>query len=97
MPQQGLFFFNSPFVVEQSRALAGRLDDLAAEDYGQRVNRLYRLVFARSALPTEVDLGRRFVEAQQQVGSDGAPKDGLSPWAAYAQALLMTNEFLFVD
>ncbi len=97
VPQQGLFFFNSPFVASQSRALAGRLDDLPSDRYDERANRLYRLLFARPALPAEVDLARQFVEAQQQVGSEGAPKDSLGPWASYAQALLMTNEFLFID
>lgn len=97
VPQQGLFFFNSPFVAQQSRALAERLEDLEADDYEQRVDRLYRLLFARDALPDEVDLARRFIEAQHKAGPEDAPKDGLGPWAAYSQVLLITNEFLFID
>lgn len=71
--------------------LAGRLDPTRrAPD--ERVQELYRLIFARPATAEEVAVGRRLVEGLP-------PGDGssLGPWEAYAQALLLSNEFLFVD
>ncbi|AIE85921.1 PSD1 and planctomycete cytochrome C domain-containing protein [Fimbriimonas ginsengisoli] len=47
VPQQALFFMNSPFSVEQARALAERPEIKDAKDDGQRVRRLYQILFAR--------------------------------------------------
>jgi hypothetical protein len=91
VPQQGLFFLNSPFVAAQARHLAGRLGD---GDVPDRVGRLYQVAFGRGPSPEEVELARRFLAA-----SAGRPaeRDALDPWAAYAQVLLMSNEFLYLD
>jgi hypothetical protein len=58
VPQQALFFLNSPFVAEQSRALAARL---TATDATARVRQLYRWIFGRDAEPRELNAGLRFV------------------------------------
>jgi hypothetical protein len=87
VPQQALFLLNSPFMQEQARALAKRTD---TGDTAERISKLHERVFARRARPEEVDLGRRFVEKAEAAG-------GMSPWERYAQVLLLTNEFMFVD
>ena len=55
-------------------------------------------IFGRKATAAEVALGCRAVEA---LATEPAERPGsaapLGPWEAYAQALLMSNEFLFVD
>ena len=91
VPQQALFMLNSPFVVERARAVAGSLQQ---EPDGDRVQRLYTRLFARPAEEREVAEGLRFV-AGQAAKADGAT--GLTPWEKYAQVLLATNEFVFVD
>lgn len=63
VPQQALFLMNSPFVIEQARALVRRLEIAAAGDPAERVRRLYRRVLGRSATEEEVALGVRFVTA----------------------------------
>ena len=47
VPQQALFFLNSPFVVEEARSLAERPYVESSQDDGQRVRRLYRLLLDR--------------------------------------------------
>jgi mono/diheme cytochrome c family protein len=47
VPQQALFFMNSPFSVEQARTVADRAEIVQAKDDAQRVRRLYRLLFGR--------------------------------------------------
>jgi hypothetical protein len=103
VPQQALFMMNSPFMVEQARKLAARTKDAA--DPKVRIRQLYRLAYAREATADEIALGLRFVEPKP--GSTGTialtstapPASGtaLTPWERYAQVLLMSNEFLFVD
>ena len=52
---------------------------------------LHRLVYGRPATDEEVALGRGFIAA----APTGA--NAQAAWDLYAQALLLTNEFLFVD
>jgi mono/diheme cytochrome c family protein len=94
VPQQALFLMNSPFVSEQARHLAARLDAEHLADPGARIDRLYRLGLGRLPESDERELALKFVGHR----SDKAPAaGGLSGWEAYAQALLLTNEFSYVD
>lgn len=90
VPQQALFLLNSPFLLEQARALANR-PGLDSGPLEARVARLHLDLFGRPAEAREVDLARRFVEECPK--AEGSP----SPWEEYAQVLLLTNEFLFLD
>jgi hypothetical protein len=94
VPQQALFAMNSPFVLEQARRLSARAEVAGEADPARRVQALYRVVFARQAEPDEVELGLRFV---QKPIAASETQSNLSPWEQYAQALLSTNEFVFVD
>ncbi len=86
VPQQALFMMNSPFVVGCARALLSRADVAKEKDVAVRVGRLYRLCYARGPSAEEVALARAFVGA-----------GGAAEWLQYAQALLVANEFVFVD
>jgi hypothetical protein len=92
VPQQALFLMNSPFAVQQAKALAARPDVAGEPDDEARVGAMYRILFGRSPTPTEIDLGARFVEESHQ-----KPDAKLTPWEEYAQVLLLANEFVFVD
>jgi len=93
VPQQALFLLNNAFVVEQVRSLAGRLEPAAA-DPEARVRQLYALLFGRAPAPRELALGVAFT--QRQAAPERLAAE-LSPWEEYAQVLLLTNEFAFVD
>ena len=91
VPQQSLFAMNSPFIQEQSRRLAAECQAGASND-PQRIELIYHRVFARQPTEDERKLGLQFLETAQTTGTEK-----LSPWDRFAQVLLMTNEFLFVD
>ncbi len=95
VPQQALFVMNSPFVVEQARQLAKRAQEVSPKDDAGRVRALYRIVLARAAEPEEVDLALRFLAAGGDAKTSASPD--YSAWDQYAQALLETNEFMFVN
>jgi hypothetical protein len=90
VPQQALFAMNAPFVHEQARALAVRCAD---PDPAGRVSKLYRTALHRDPDPNEVKVGLAFVEA----AAAAKEKSPLGAWDQYAQVLLLTNEFMFVD
>ncbi len=84
VPQQALYLLNSPFVQQQARALAQRTNEI---DPSRRIEHLYRLAYGRMPTPDEVRLGLKFI------GSDTTE----SVWTRYAQVLMVSNEFEFVD
>jgi hypothetical protein len=46
-----------------------------------------------------MDLGRAFIERAKAEPLDGIPgsSGAIEPWTVYTQALLLSNEFLFID
>jgi hypothetical protein len=91
VPQQSLFLMNSPFMAEQSRRTAEGLDLSTSRE--SRIRALYERILGRTPTPDEVALGLRLVATSER---PDAP-ERFSRWAQYAQVLLMSNEFLFVD
>jgi hypothetical protein len=106
VPQQALFLMNSPFVIEQAKRLAA-LPELSTGSPEERVTRVYERLFSRAPRPNDLALGIEFIRRQAEAGPSprwdpkaGSPAKGaagLSPWEEYAQVLLLTNEFMFVD
>jgi hypothetical protein len=92
VPQQALFAMNAPFSLEQAKHVIARPEVAEKTDPAERVRALYRTVFAREATDEETLLGTEFIAS---CGStEGQP---LNAWEQYAQVLLMSNEFAFVD
>ena len=84
-PLQGLFFLNSQLVARMSEALSRRLELEAGGDSKDRIEFAYRLLFSRLPSLKELQIGLSFVE----VAAD--------PWPRYAQTLLSSNEFLYIN
>jgi hypothetical protein len=78
VPQQALFFMNSPFVVERARALAGRTD--ADKNPERRIQELYRLVYQRPATVRQVGLAKQFIGIAESLPPPEPPKPVVSPW-----------------
>jgi cytochrome c553 len=92
VPLQGLFFMNSSLVLNQAELLANRLCADNNGDNAAKIKKAYRLLYGREATDSEVRLGLEFL------GGIGAPSPGnSSAWQQYAQVLLSSNEFIFVN
>jgi hypothetical protein len=81
VPLQSLFFLNSGFMNAQSKAFSERLKGTDAE----RITEAYRLLYGRKPDAQELALGLEFVKGKPDA------------WTGYAQVLLTSNEFVFVD
>jgi hypothetical protein len=90
VPQQALFALNSSFIQEQAAHLACRDDVAGAGSDSQRVQALYRIVYAR--LPTDDELAAILPYVESQVDRESS-----SRWQRLAHVLLAANEFVFVD
>ena len=89
VPQQQLFVLNSDFMIDAAKAFAVRLEQ-AGKDDGSRIELAFRLAFGRVPRDEEMKIGLEFLRA-------AVPEDRLSAWQQYAQALLATNEFNWVE
>jgi hypothetical protein len=94
VPQQQLFVLNSPFVVDQARALAARVQAEAATEPA-RIQRAFQLVYSRLPDDTEAVAVRRFLAGHESAAD--APKNKLTRWERLAQVLLASNEFAYID
>ncbi len=96
-PLQQLFVLNGPLMTREAHQLARRLTTDASPvpeetlPLEEIVRRAYRLVFARTPSETELRLGTAFLAT----ADSPAPPEAVV--RQYAQALLGTSEFMFVD
>jgi hypothetical protein len=150
VPQQALFFMNSPMAVDVARKVTSRPEFLEARNDAARVAALYEVLFQRPPRAAEVRFASEFLQsagaytaaepadgpapkamtkkqareaaraeqqktakekrqmekqAMKQAGARGAIRNSgqlverkpLTPWEQYAQALLFTNEIVYVN
>jgi Protein of unknown function (DUF1553) len=86
---QALFLLNHDFVLSQTKHLSDRVirDE---QDEGARVQRLFQLVFARSATADEMKIARQLLAGPRKGGPAAA-------WRDLAHVLLCSNELAYVD
>ncbi len=90
VPQQQLFVLNSDFMVNQSKSLAKNVQQ-ARSQIKDQIGYIYELIFSRSPSAQEIEIGTRYLQMPKD------PNDRLSRWEQYAQALLATNELMYID
>jgi hypothetical protein len=93
VPQQALFALNSPFVMEQARALVAHPQVAGAHNDSERIDALFRRAVCRHATKSEITTSFHFL---QDAKTDVGPK-GLNEWEQLAQVLLISNEAMFLD
>ena len=85
VPIQRLFLLNSDFIMRQAHLLSDRIRKDSGEDASANVRRAYEILFQRAPKPAELDAGTEFLRA----GGAALPQ--------YAQVLLSSNEFIYVE
>lgn len=90
-PLQQLFVLNSDFVSAQAAALAARVRAEAPGFVEGQVRRAYQLLYGRDPTASELQIAGEFL------GASAAAPPGDELWREYAQALLGSNELMFVD
>jgi hypothetical protein len=92
-PAQALYFMNSPFVIRQAEAMAERVC-AAEKDEALRVERAYKLAFARPPTAGERDRALAFL---REFVARGTADTAHNPWPAFCQALFASAEFRYLD
>lgn len=91
VPLQQLIVLNDDLIIHSARALAESLQAAETQDEA-RIQRAYEHLFARPATASELRIGVDYLAA-----GDAESSSGLTRWQRYAQALLGTNEFAYLD
>lgn len=84
---QALFLMNGDLTFEVASRLLRRPEVVAAADSPSRVRQLFLICFQRTPIDAEQQAAHEFL------GDAPTPER----WAAFAQSLLLANEFAFVD
>ena len=91
VPNQALHLYNSPFVIQQAERLA-EIVTKTSKDADSRIVTLWQRTLGRNPEPDEVqDATKLLQNAQAEELSDE------NAWTSLCQALLLTNEFRYVD
>ena len=91
VPSQALFMLNSPFIYNQSAALAQSLE--AETDASRRITTAYLRTLARLPTPAEQQRAEQFIA--KLTGTPGSK--AAAAWATFTQALLASAEFRFLN
>jgi hypothetical protein len=91
VPSQALHLFNNPFVIDQAGHFARLVTNETASPEG-RVRIVWEWAFGREPSPAEIEKALELVRVTEVELSDGQ-----KAWASLCQALLITNEFRYVD
>ncbi|MBM3965205.1 MAG: DUF1553 domain-containing protein [Planctomycetes bacterium] len=93
---QALLLLNDPWVHQQAKLLADRIQREAGMDVDARLERLWRLAFQRLPTSAEIDVCRSLLEDLSGSGNT-KPFFSDSAWQGLCRSILNSNEFLYVD
>jgi hypothetical protein len=101
-PLQSLTLMNDGFVAESAEQFAKRVNALAGEAApgAVKIETAYLLAFARKPSPAEIGRAETHLARQRELyvtANVTGPEAGEHALASLAQALLGSNEFLYVD
>ncbi len=98
VPTQALFLMNSPFMQEQATACAKRLLHERSTD-SARIDYFLRLALGRAPSYSEIDRAANFIRRLSEMSepAGGESKANVEAWASFCQAVLASNEFLFLN
>jgi hypothetical protein len=94
--QQALVAMNNPFMHESAEAFRDRIESEGHEKFEERLNRIWTLSYARN--PTEEETSSMQLWLQNAMDADSPSIDQLKDaWKTLCQAVLSSNEFLYID
>jgi hypothetical protein len=86
VPPQALFLMNHPFVAACAKNVTRRPDVSSLTEPASKLDRVFAILFGRPPTARERALALEVVST-----------DPVSAWPRFVHALLMSNEFLFID
>ena len=86
---------NNPFMIRNAESLANRIKDGDLDSPEERIQKAYRILYQRDPNEEEVLAGVEFLQLNNSNSKEET--DPENRWALYAQALLQSNEAMYID
>jgi hypothetical protein len=93
-PLQALYLMNDPFVHAQAKKFAERIRNEANDD-ATRIGRAYVLLYGRPASKDEVTTAKEYLA--KVTAKLSGERVAERAWESLARALLLSNEFVYLD
>ena len=93
---QALFTMNAPFVIDHANAISTNPVFSKLETDEEKIAHLFQAIFSRMPATNEISHASKLVDFQKRFTQD-SDRFVDSPWPLMAQAMLMSNEFQYVD
>lgn len=90
-PDQALYLYNNPFVIEQARTFANLILSQST-DPDSRIKLVWQRAYQRQPTTTEIAEAKAFLKASQTELATKA-----LAWQSLCQAVLISNEFRYID
>ena len=101
VPTQALTLLNNGFMLIQSKFLAQRVLKEADKDPAARIRQMYRITLSREPSKVEMNFNLEFLEKQRAYalahGSTSADAAELAAMTDFAQVMLDSNEFVYIE
>lgn len=96
---QALFKMNSPFVIDQAAKIASTETFRKFKTDRARTEHLFQRILTRDPSPEELSQTINLIRRHDQLAASNSNPNlsNVTGWALTAQALLMSNEFQYVD
>lgn len=91
VPGQALYLFNNSFVIDQAVALTQKVT-AETQDSKSRIELIYKKILCRRPTNDELENATQMMESTRSEIADEQRS-----WSSLCQALLITNEFRYVD
>lgn len=98
LPTQSLFLMNSDFMVDQTTALAKELSKLESDE--EKIDGIFLSALQRKPLASETIRGLSYIQSMTQMLTEEVTdpdRRQIVVWASYAQAVMSSNEFRYID
>ena len=95
VPQQALFILNNKLIQDQSTAIANSQRFNQLTEHRDKITLLYQEILSRNPSNEELQDSADFIVSTQK--QNKRTNTNYPAWDQLAQALLSTNEFIFID
>ena len=100
-PSSTAFMLNAPFVWEQAKRFARRVQGRVGDDPGLQIESVYRIALSRPPTVEEREMGLSFLGQRPadalEAGKEPDSLDAPSPLVQYCHAVMSLNEFIYVQ
>lgn len=95
---QALLFMNNEYVMQQARIMADRIRNIARNDLDRQMRTAWEIAYGRLMTADENIRSTEFLDKQRKQFTERKHKDPESAALAnFCQAILSSNEFVYVD